>query len=184
MDEVFRGVEYKRVATYFGVSKDVVSKIMRGVTYSDVTGIGETTRTRRGGCCTDSDCQKCRLNRAGEANVAGARAAMADVRCVACCSVICKPIGTVLAARGLLRCKKCPVIKRVGAPNSATPCTADAPCGKCRVSEVGERNIATAHATAVDVDCVACGFAISRAAKTVLGVHGFVRCKQCIEGQQ
>lgn len=107
--EARRGVPQIQIAQHFAVLPQLVSRIVTGQGYADVTGIKRSCGTGPGQepCCADSRCQRCRTQTAREENAAAVRALPADVRCVACHSAICRTVGVVLNARFLVRCAKC-----------------------------------------------------------------------------
>lgn len=105
-----RGIPHARIARHFGVRPDVVTYIMSGRGYTDITGMKRRTYTPEPGqepCSPDSPCARCRLDTTRDVNVTTAQALQADVRCVACDSAMTRPVEVVLKAGGLVRCEQC-----------------------------------------------------------------------------
>lgn len=108
-----RGVPQVRIAKQFKVSQELVSRIVRGITYGDVTGL---TRTRSFAgesnwrpCCTDARCARCQSATTCEENIATVRALIGVVRCAneGCRAETTSSVAAVLSSRGRVKCKKC-----------------------------------------------------------------------------
>ncbi|WP_327139367.1 hypothetical protein [Nocardia sp. NBC_01327] len=167
--ECRRGISQVRMAHVFGVSRQLVGSIMSGRRYSDVTGISP--------CCTNRGCEQCRPGRRGttrDRNIAVVRASMAYIGCVACGNALSRPIGAVLATRGLHRCIRCVPSDTPGSGHGQ--CSPDAPCTKCRAEDAREENVRLVRAVDVDVECVVCDSTITRPAGPVLDRKGAAHC--------
>ncbi|WTZ52478.1 hypothetical protein OG716_10710 [Nocardia sp. NBC_01388] len=89
-----------------------------------------------------------------------------------------RPIGAVLAVRGLHRCIWCVPSDTPGSGH--VQCGSDAPCTKCRTEDAREENVRLVRAVDVDVECVECDSTITRPAGLVLDGQGTAYCHKHI----
>lgn len=87
-----KGIPLNVIARHFGVSAELISAIMRGERYGDVTGIAF-----RGP----------RPDDVRQNNIDAARALVAEVTCLNCRETAERTVGSVLSSKGSVRCDSC-----------------------------------------------------------------------------